>query len=205
MRHRPFLKTIAAGAAFSGMLLVGLLANAARGQAGDRDSVDDRIQVGLAVAPVPLNLDGKNQALVGLGSYLVNVSGDCNGCHSNGPATEFSPGRNPYFGQPKQINPATYLGGGRDFGALVPNSPNIISRNLTPDKTGLPLGGHTFSDFFQIIQTGVDIDHVHPSCSSSVTTNCLPPPFNGALLQVMPWPIFQSMTIDDLRAVYEYL
>ncbi|HYL35327.1 MAG TPA: hypothetical protein VEV17_05400, partial [Bryobacteraceae bacterium] len=47
--------------------------------------------------------------------------------------------------------------------------------------------------------------HVHPSCSSSVTTNCLPPPFNGALLQVMPWPIFQSMTIDDLRAVYEYL
>jgi hypothetical protein len=175
------------------------------GQARDKDPDDDRILAGLAIAPVPLNLDGKNKALVGLGSYLVNGSGDCNGCHSNGPATEFSASRNPYFGQPKQVNPATYLGGGRDFGALVPNSPNIISRNLTPDKTGLPAGGMSFSDFFQVIQTGVDIDKVHPSCSASVTSNCIPAPFNGALLQIMPWPIFQSMSAEDLRAIYEYL
>jgi hypothetical protein len=205
MKHRPFFKTAVAAAAFVGILLTGLLTNAPRGQARDRDADDDRIQVGLAIAPVPLNLDGKNKALVGIGSYLVNGSGDCNGCHSNGPPTEFAAGRNPYFGQPKLLNPATYLGGGRDFGPLVPNSPNIISRNLTPDKTGLPEGGHTFSEFYEILQTGVDLDHVHPSCSASVTSNCLPPPFNGTLLQIMPWPIFQSMTADDLRAIYEYL
>jgi hypothetical protein len=33
----------------------------------------------------------------------------------------------------------------------------------------------------------------------------LQPPFNGDLLQVMPWPIFQDMTDHDLRAIYEYL
>jgi hypothetical protein len=30
-------------------------------------------------------------------------------------------------------------------------------------------------------------------------------PFDGNLLQVMPWPTFQNMTDHDLRAIYEYL
>lgn len=30
-------------------------------------------------------------------------------------------------------------------------------------------------------------------------------PFDGNLLQIMPWPLFQSMTVHDLRAIYEYL
>jgi hypothetical protein len=35
------------------------------------------------------------------------------------------------------INQSVYLGGGRNFGSLVPLTPEIVSRNLTPDKTGL--------------------------------------------------------------------
>jgi hypothetical protein len=107
------------------------------------DDRDSRIERGFAMAPVPLNLEGKSRALVGLGSYLVNGVAACNDCHDTGPATQYLPGGNPFFGQPKKINPATYLGGGQDFGPLLPTpgSPHIVSRNLTPDKTGLPEGG----------------------------------------------------------------
>jgi hypothetical protein len=168
---------------------------------------DSRIEVGFAIAPVPLNMEGKDPALVGLGSYLVNASGGCNDCHSAGPQTQYLPGGNPYFGQPIRINPATYLGGGRDFGPLLPTpgSPHIVSRNLTPDKTGLPEGGHTLDQFRQILKTGVDFDHLHPPCSAAQTTNCLPPPFDGNKLQIMPWPEYQNLTEHDIRAIYVYL
>jgi hypothetical protein len=166
---------------------------------------DSRIQQGLQIAPVPLNLNGKDKNLVGLGSYLVNAVASCNDCHSAGPQTQFVPGGNPYFGQPTQINPATYLGGGRDFGPVIPGSPDIVSRNLTPDKTGLPEGGRTYAQFVQELTTGVDLDHVHPTCSATVTTNCIPAPFNGNLLQIMPWPTFANLIDHDLRAIYEYL
>jgi hypothetical protein len=33
----------------------------------------------------------------------------------------------------------------------------------------------------------------------------MPPPFDGALLQIMPWPVLQNMTVGDLSAIYEYL
>ena len=171
---------------------------------------ESRIQRGFEVAPVPLNLQGKNRALVGLGSYIVNVVGDCNGCHSAGPPTEFAPGGNPYFRTPpfsgmKQVNTATYLGGGRDFGPIG-SVPHLYSRNLTPDKTGLPEGGRTFDQFVQIMRTGVDLDNVHPNCTApGVPANCFLPPFNGNLLQVMRWPNFQNMTDHELRAIYEYL
>jgi hypothetical protein len=38
------------------------------------------------------------------------------------------------------------------------------------------------------MRTGVDMDHVHPNCPATVTSNCFPTllPFNGDLLQVMP-------------------
>jgi hypothetical protein len=81
------------------------------------------------------------------------------------PATEYS--GNPYLFAPpsttvhqvKQINPATYLVGGQDFGAYpAPNSPlHIFSRNLTPDITGNPEGGHTLAEFIQIMRTGIDL------------------------------------------------
>src|SRR2546425_4037726 len=76
---------------------------------------------------------------------------------------------------------------------------------LTPDKTGLPSGGDTFEEFRQIMRTGVDFDHLHPTCPGVPDATCVPAPFNGNLLQVMPWPNFQNMTDNDLRAIYEYL
>jgi hypothetical protein len=202
-RNSPFLLALAALAA---VVLAGILIRSPRVYADDDDN-ESKIQVGFKIAPVPLNLDGKNRALVGLGSYIVNAQGDCNGCHSAGPVTEFVSGGNPYFGQPTMVNPATYLGGGRDFGPFPGPGPfpHIISRNLTPNKTGLPEGGHTFSEFVQIIRTGVDMDQLHPTCTGAPDGNCLPPPFDGALLQIMPWPIYHNMTNHDLRAIYEYL
>ena len=163
-------------------------------RAADDNSDEAKVRIGLEIAPVPLNLEHKNRALVGLGSYIVNAVIGCNGCHSAGPQTEYLPGGNPFFGQAEATNPATYLGGGRVF-ALTPTI-NIISRNLTPDHTGLPIGGDTFEEFRETIRTGVDPDQLHPN---------LPPPFAGTLLQVMPWPELRKLTDRDLRAIYEYL
>ena len=41
----------------------------------DGESEQSLIQRGFEIAPVPLNLAGKNRDLVGLGSYLVNAVG----------------------------------------------------------------------------------------------------------------------------------
>jgi hypothetical protein len=195
------------GAFVTAAVLAGMLAGSSNAEADEDelDSTDPRVQRGFEIAPVPLNLAGKDRALVGLGSYLVNASADCNGCHTASPQVEFAAGGNPYFGQPKVVNQSTYLGGGYDFGPLIPGTPHIVSRNLTPDKSGKPEGGRSFAEFREIIRTGVDLDHVHPSCSATITTGCLPAPFDGNLLQVMPWPNFQSFTDLDLRAIYEYL
>ena len=79
-------------------------------QSGRADNEDDsnnsRIQQGFAIAPVPLNLDKKNRALVGLGSYLVNAVGGCNDCH-----TAPSYLKDPYtLGvTTKEVNHARYL------------------------------------------------------------------------------------------------
>jgi len=197
-----FLSTVVAMAAGGILITMGMIEPTAHAQSGH----DSRVEQGLQIAPVPLNLNGKDRNLVGLGSYIVNAVASCNDCHSAGPQSQFQPGGNPYFGQqPTRINPATYLGGGRDFGPVIPNSPDIISRNLTPDKTGLPEGGRTFSQFVQELRTGVDLDHLHPTCSATVATNCIPAPFDGNLLQIMPWPTFAGLTDNDIRAIYEYL
>ena len=136
--------------AFAAIMTAGLLTKSSRvhAQTG-RDDQDSRVEIGFAIAPVPLNLEGKNRALVGLGSYLVNAAMSCNDCHDAGPQTQFAPGKNPFFGQPKKVDPAFYLGGGRDFGPLVPTPgfPHIVSRNLTPDKTGHLEGGARFPSF----------------------------------------------------------
>jgi hypothetical protein len=204
-----FAKPAAAATALAAILVAGMLGGSPRVKATDNDDDDrneSKIHRGFEIAPVPLNLEGKNRSLVGLGSYLVNT-GFCNECHNAGPAiNQFLQGGNPYFGQPKIINAATYLGGGRDFGAPVPGSAHIISRNLTPDVTGLPAGGRTFSEFVQIMRTGVDLDNLHPQCPPNVVnTSCIPAPFRGDLLQTMPWPAVKDLTDRDLRAIYEYL
>jgi len=203
-------QTVGVWAALAVVVLGGLVISSQRGQAVANEGHDEesKIEIGFAIAPVPLNLEGKNRELVGLGSYIVNAQADCNGCHSAGPATEFAPGGNPYFGQqPTVINPATYLGGGNDFGPFPSpdSSLHIFSRNLTPDKTGRPEGGHTFQEFLTIFRTGKDFDHLHPTCAGPPNGSCLPPPFDGDLLQIMPWPIYQNLSDHDIRAIYEYL
>jgi len=184
------------------------------------------IQIGFDIAPVPLDLRGKNKALVGEGSFLVNAIGDCNGCHNGGgpPNFNYAAGSNPYFGQlPAKVDPTTYLAGGADFGPAEPFipgvypppeygsyvGPDIFARNLTPDKTGRPEGGHTLAEFKQILKLGIDFDRAHPTCTSAKPTptpaNCLPPPVDGSLLQIMPWPTFHNMTDRQMEAIYEYL
>lgn len=190
-------------------------ADAQNGFLNDNNGAQDEklaIQIGNSVAPPWLDPTGLDPDLVGLGSYIVNVSGDCNGCHSAGPASEFvNPIGNPYFRQPpydgtERDNQATYLGGGRDFGAFpAPPSPlHIISRNLTRDASGKP-EGHTLEEFFTILRTGVDMDNRHPNCVGAPTSSCTPFPFDGSKLQIMRWPFFRHLTDRQITAIYVYL
>jgi hypothetical protein len=193
------------------MVLGGLWIGSTRVHADDDDDdVDAKVRIGFEIAPVKLHYAKRDRKLVGLGSYLVNGANDCNACHNGGtpPDFEYLPGGNPYNGERKIINPATYLAGGQDFGPVgPPPSPDIITRNLTPDKSGRAEGGHTFEEFRQILRHGTDFDHLHPNCSATRTTNCIPPEtgIDGNLLQIMPWPYYQSMTDHDLLAIYKYL
>lgn len=156
------------------VVLGSFAASTLTGQGGGSQSV---IQRGIAISPVPVNLAGKNPALVAEGSYIVNTGG-CNDCHTS---PEFVPGGNPFLGEPEQINAAAYLAGGRAFGPFV-------SRNLTPDKNGNP-GGLTFAQFVQTMRTGIDLKAI--------------PPAN--ILQVMPWPVVAKHTDSNMKAIYEYL
>jgi hypothetical protein len=188
--------------AISIALLCGILLHPSQVMAWDEDHDSDAAMIrrGFEIAPVPLDFRGKDWSLVGLGSYR---------CHSAGPETEYAAGGNPYFkgNPPSVVNQVTYLGGGRNFGALIPGTPEIVSRNLTPDRTGRPVGGRTFEEFLRIMRTGDDLNHLHPNCSASITSNCFPAlqPFNGDLLRIMPWPDFQHLTHQEVRAIYEYL
>ena len=227
MKTQQLVKMAAGALLTLGVIaLAGLLSSSPSVQAQDdwhKHNIEtSRIKLGFEIAPVPLNLEGKDPGLVGLGSYWVNAVSDCNFCHTSGgpPNFNFANGFNPYFGQRKKTDPTTYLAGGTDFLSALPPGfyapgygdyvgPDIISRNLTPDKTGMPEGGHTFEQFKQILRTGVDLDHLHPTCITPFPVptppNCIPPPVDGSLLQIMPWPNFQDMTDHDIRAIYEYL
>ena len=121
---KQFVKAAGTIAALVSLVFAGILISSRGMQAfEDDDSGQSKIQKGFQIAPVHLNLAGKYRALVGLGSYIVNAVSECNGCHSAGPPTAFVPNFNPYFGQPKKVNPATYLGGGRDFGPFTGQIP----------------------------------------------------------------------------------
>src|SRR5215475_14879760 len=91
------------------VILATLLTSAARA------NEIEQILRGFEIAPVKLNLKGKDWALVGLGSYLVNTTG-CNDCHTH---PNWADGHNPFLGQPERINTAQYLSGGRLFGPTV--------------------------------------------------------------------------------------
>jgi hypothetical protein len=132
---------------------------------------------GLSISPVPMNVEGKDAFLVGLGSYIVNAQGGCNDCHTD-PAYER--GHDPFRGSDGRVNAASYLNGGKVMGE------GIIATDLTPDTLGRP-GGLTLEQFEHAMTTGED--PMHP----------------GRILQVMPWPVYRNMTERDLRAIYEYL
>lgn len=172
------MKAIVAAALLLGVLL--LMQNSPTQQQMTAQNQDDdnlRIRKGLAIAPVPLDLKGKNIALVGWGSYIVNAQGACNDCHT---CPSYAPGHNPFQGQgPGQYNAANYLAGGVPFG------PSLVSANLTP-VNGLP-EGHTFEQFASMLKTGRDTENPNQ------------------ILQVMPWPVYRHMLTRDLRAIYEYL
>jgi len=56
------------------------------------------------------------------------------------------------------------------------------------------------------MRTGIDFDHTHLSCTAPNTPfNCMVAPFNGSVLQIMPWPAFRSMMDRDLEAIWTYL
>ena len=215
-----FRRKVSAAATIAA-LATGMLGIPNAGQAfNDNNGAQDEkemIRTGLEVAQssgIRLDMRNKDPDMIGLGSYIVNVVADCNGCHTHDPATEFLATGNPYLRKPPegpflgatQINPETYLGGGQDFGVFPSpkGAVHIVSRNLTPDKSGFPEGGRPLAEFIQIIRTGADLDHAHPNCPTNAP-QCLLPPFNGDVLQVMPWPAFQHMTERQLVAIYTYL
>jgi hypothetical protein len=94
-----------------------------------------RSQRGLEISPVPLQtseLTHEEKLRVGLGSYIVNGTADCGGCHSS---------------------PAGFLSGGNPF--FLDRAGHVVwSRNLTPDATtGMSL---TEGQFFEVMRTGKD-------------------------------------------------
>jgi len=164
-------------AAISTLFLLGFVCQS-RGDK-ERDPEQARIQRGFEIAPVALNLGGKDRNLIGLGSYIVNTSG-CIDCHT---WPNWAPGGNPFLGEREQINTAVYLAGGRP----LLNQPGVKSRNITPDPTfGLP-AGLTLHEFMNVMHYGQDQQHP------------------GRILQGMPWPVFGKKTDYELGAIYEYL
>lgn len=182
------ISAIAFAGIFFAVTLVSNLPVRAHDDGQDREDrkFESEIKIGFEIAPVPLNLRGKNPALVGLGSYIVNAQGGCNDCHT---CPSYVQGTNPMpppfgAGVPGHgiINPVNYLAGGVSFTA---GPVTVVSKNITPDATGKP-EGLTLEEFKKVIRTGVD-------------------PSDNGILAVMPWPIYRNMTDRDLDAIYAYL
>lgn len=144
------------------ILAVAVSSESIGGQSSDDTLPKQEWKRGLAIAPVELNLQGKNKRVVGLGSYLVNARNGCNDCHT---APPYAPGGNPFLGQPEQINADHYLAGGQVFGPFV-------SRNITPDAQGKP-AGMTFEQFKTALRTGKD--------KSNQTLQVMPWPVYGKM------------------------
>lgn len=178
------LKSAAAGTAFAVIALSGVMMTSRAGlAANDNNPAQDekqKIKIGFQIAPVPLTLKSQDPDTVYLGSYIVNASVGCNSCHTS---PSYATGGNPYLGQPTVVNRDRYLGGGAAFG------PAVTSRNITPDASGKP-AGLSYSEFVQVMRTGIDFDHVHGA---------------NVPLQVMPWPVYANLTDRDLNAIYTYL
>lgn len=122
-----------------------------------------RAQRGLTLSPVTIdtaNMPFDQKEKVGTGAYLV-VALNCGNCHD--------------------ATPATFMAGGRSFGA-APNQ--VYARNLTSNpNTGMKL---TEAQFIEAMRTGKDF-------------------VDGSLLLNMPYTTYRWMTTYDLQAIYAYL
>jgi len=166
VRHFHDGAAISAAGLFAALLLV---TTSTASFAEDRDENNDRtsnsvVEQGFAVSPIPknkLNLAGKDRALVGLGSYLVNSGADCNGCHTfprflrpggtasgtNGNSTSnlASLGSDPRFGNP-YLDTVPPPSGDNGFeplnGPLKANTNADTHGIVTHTQTGVPIYPH---------------------------------------------------------------
>jgi hypothetical protein len=158
MTHGKRLKVLGSAMALVGVAGAVMFVRSPRAKAWDDDDEDKLVKIGFEIAPVPLNLEGKNHNLVGLGSFIVNAQADCNGCHTAGapPNFNYANNQNPYFLNQlgTKTDPTTYLAGGAPFGQAVPSSaqiggfpPGSIPSSYPPDgypidpNTGFPYAG----------------------------------------------------------------
>ncbi len=214
-------------------VLIGGVVLSAHG-APSPDPTEQRIAAGFRASPVPLDLSGKDPRQVGIGSYVVNVTGVCNHCHSANqfhkaeyPQNQADQSGNPYFLPAPNgpytggivdgrstfvIDPTTFVAGGQNFGL-------VYSKNLTPSPNGnvqtptaktpyYAEGGIDWKTYWGVLHNGVDIDQVLTQCnpgSTTVPAGCVAAPTNAYVLQVMPWPAVRLLTDSDLNAVWQYL
>jgi hypothetical protein len=225
---------LAAAAVLGGAVIAPQFASAADQPAAQvDDNTAQRIANGYTAAPVPLDLTGKDPQQVGLGSYIVNVTGVCNHCHSVNqyfkavyPQNYATQSGNPYLlhrpaGPYKggivqgkatfMIDHTTYLAGGQNFGQfdsknLTPN-PDARVANPTASTPTYPGGDLNWKVFWGVLHNGTDIDQLVTQCSSGTTgpAGCVNAPTNAIPLQVMPWPLVRQLTDADLNAVWQYL
>lgn len=160
-KHQLFKMAAGAVLALGVIAVAGLLSTspAVQAQNNENNGEEQFVHIGFVIAPVPLNLEGKNRDLVGLGSFIVNAQADCNGCHTAGgpPNFNYANNGNPYFlNQPlgTRTDPTTYLAGGSPFGQAVPSSASVggfpsgsVPPSYPPDgypidpATGFPYAG----------------------------------------------------------------
>jgi hypothetical protein len=185
VRHIHAPKVISAAALCAAFTLIATPSGISYADSDKKDAISPSvIQQGFDSSPIPkekLNLKGKDTALVGLGSYLVNSAGDCNGCHTfprflrpNGiaPGTNgnftgntTNQGSNPVYGNPYLDPP----GDGQPLQGQLKANTNVKhflaggrcfgffqSRNITPDDSGKPRG-LTEAEFIQVMRQGKDI------------------------------------------------
>lgn len=230
--HRWKAPTARTTALAGAVLAVAILPVPQFASALDRPT-EERVAAGYQVTQVPVDLQGKDPLQVGIGSYIVNVTGVCNHCHSANqyhkaeyPQNQAAQTGNPYFLPPPFgpylggvvdgkatfiIEHSTFVAGGQNFGA-------VYSKNLTPSPDGnvanptprtpyYAEGGIDWVTYWGVLHNGVDIDQLFTQCGSGSNgpAGCLPAPSNAYVLQVMPWPAVRLLTDNDLNAVWQYL
>ena len=233
MKTQQLIKTAVGVVLTLGVIvLTGMLSGPPRVKTQDNRDNDEEslVPYRLRDIPVPLNLEGKDRNLVGLGSYLVNaVATAMVATPAAGLQTSTTPqAETPTLASRRRPIPTVYLRGGQDFGPAVPYresihtsyvfpsgqyvGPDIIARNLTPDKTGLRKGATHSHSLSRIMRNGIDFDNLHPTCTAHYcqnrlhATNCIPAPVATAIFsKSCHGQRFHNMTDHQLDAIYEYL